>query len=172
MWILLKQETVLGSVIIIIGYINRVHFRRMPQIRWAICTSLQTDNYASSPPRFFTGRVTVCWRTNSVKALKTPVTGEYVCHCLPLVTVWCATMEHCMWCFDWRFAEHSLLAVSIQHVQWVDTDELIYCKSDDGSSTLVCAALLDWKLQLVTCRCLYGIRCSSTGCRCCFALVS
>ena len=55
-WILLKQETVSGS-----------------GIRWAICvcTSLQTDNHASTPPLSFlqTGCPS-CHPTNSLKALK------------------------------------------------------------------------------------------------------
>jgi len=36
-----------------------------------VCTSLQTDNHASTPPlSFFTGRMLFCRPTNSVKALK------------------------------------------------------------------------------------------------------
>jgi len=36
-----------------------------------VCTSLQTDNHASTPPlKFFTGRMPFCRQTNSVKALK------------------------------------------------------------------------------------------------------
>jgi len=37
------------------------------------CTSLQTDNHASTPPRFFTGWMPFCHPTNSVKALKATV---------------------------------------------------------------------------------------------------
>jgi len=37
-----------------------------------VCTLLQTDNHASTPPlSFFTGRIPSCRPTNSVKALKT-----------------------------------------------------------------------------------------------------
>jgi len=36
-----------------------------------VCTSLQTDNNTSTPPlSFFTGQMTSCRPTNSVKALK------------------------------------------------------------------------------------------------------
>ena len=55
-WILLKQETVSGS-----------------GISWAmqVCTSLQRDNHASTPPlSFFTGQMPFHCPTNSVKALK------------------------------------------------------------------------------------------------------
>ena len=56
-WILLKQETVSGS-----------------GISWAImqvCTSLQTDNRASTPPlSFLQAGCPSCRPTNSVKALK------------------------------------------------------------------------------------------------------
>jgi len=39
-----------------------------------VCTSLQTDNQASTPPlKFFTGRMPSCRPTNSVKALKAHV---------------------------------------------------------------------------------------------------
>ena len=62
-WILLKQETVSGS-----------------GICWAIlqvCTSLQTDNHASTPPlSFLQAGCPSCCPTNSVKALKAPeITG-------------------------------------------------------------------------------------------------
>ena len=55
-WILVKQETVSGS-----------------GISWAmqVCTSLQTDNNASTPPlSFLQARCPSCRPTNSVKALK------------------------------------------------------------------------------------------------------
>ena len=55
-WILLKQGTVIGS-----------------GISWAmqICTSLQTDNHASTPPlSFLQAGCPSCRPTNSVKALK------------------------------------------------------------------------------------------------------
>ena len=55
-WILLKQETVIGS-----------------GISWAmqICTSLQTDNHASTPPlSFLQAGCPSCRPTNSVKAPK------------------------------------------------------------------------------------------------------
>jgi len=35
-----------------------------------VCTSLQTDNHASTPPQVFTGRMPSCRPTNSVEALK------------------------------------------------------------------------------------------------------
>jgi len=38
-----------------------------------VCTSLQTDNHASTPPLFFTGRMPILLPTNSVKALKASV---------------------------------------------------------------------------------------------------
>jgi len=39
--------------------------------RMQVCTSLQTDNHANTPPlKFFTGRMPFCRQTNSVKALK------------------------------------------------------------------------------------------------------
>ena len=39
--------------------------------RMQVCTSLQTDNHASTPPlKFFTGRMPLLRPTNSVKALK------------------------------------------------------------------------------------------------------
>ena len=39
-----------------------------------VCTSLQTDNHASTPPlSFFTGRMPSCCPTNSVKSLKPSV---------------------------------------------------------------------------------------------------
>jgi len=42
-----------------------------------ICTSLQTDNHASTPPfSFFTGRMPSCHPTNSVKALKASKHGK------------------------------------------------------------------------------------------------
>jgi len=56
------------------------------------------------------------------------------------------------WYFVVRFPEHHhSLALSMQHLLWVSTDELVYCKSD-GSSTVVCSALLNWNQQQVTCR--------------------
>jgi len=57
MWILLKQETVSGS-----------------GISWVICkvcTSLQIDNHASTPPlSFLQAGCPSCRPTNSIKALK------------------------------------------------------------------------------------------------------
>jgi len=42
-----------------------------------VCTSLQTDNHASTPPlKFFTGRSPSFRPTNSVKALKAKTTGN------------------------------------------------------------------------------------------------
>jgi len=52
-WILLKQETMSS-----IG------------ISWAVCISLQTDNYASTPLSFLQAGCPSCCPTNSVKALK------------------------------------------------------------------------------------------------------
>ena len=40
-----------------------------------VCTSLQTDNHTSTPPlKFFAGRMPFLRPTNSVKALKAPMT--------------------------------------------------------------------------------------------------
>ena len=56
-WILLKQETVSGS---------GIHSRHMQ-----VCTSLQSDNHASTPPlSFLEAGCPSCRPTNSVKALK------------------------------------------------------------------------------------------------------
>ena len=63
-WILLKQETVSGS-----------------GITWAmqVCTSLQTDNHASTPPlSFLQAGCPSCRPTNSVKALKTPIYAQNI----------------------------------------------------------------------------------------------
>ena len=58
-WILLEQETVSGSGIIwALGHMQ-------------VCTSLQTDNHASTPPLcFLQAGCPSCRPTNSVKALK------------------------------------------------------------------------------------------------------
>jgi len=55
-WILLKQETVSGS-----GWLGHMH----------VCTSLQTDNHASTPIlSFLQAGCPSCRPTNSIKALK------------------------------------------------------------------------------------------------------
>ena len=71
-WILLKQETVSGS-----------------GISWAhmqVCTSLQADNHASTPPlSFLQAGCPSCHPTNSIKALKAdsgPLNG---CVCFDIV---------------------------------------------------------------------------------------
>jgi len=62
-WILLKQETVSGSDIMQLGHMQ-------------VCTSLQADNHASTPPlSFFQAGCPSCCPTNSVKALKAPKCG-------------------------------------------------------------------------------------------------
>ena len=63
-WILLKQETVSGSGISWqLGHMQ-------------VCTSLQTDNHASTPPlSFLQAGCPSCRPTNSVKALKAYITG-------------------------------------------------------------------------------------------------
>jgi len=61
------------------------------------------------------------------------------------------TVYVCVWCITGSFPDLSSLPLSIHHLLWVDTDELVYCQSD-GLSTRVCSALLDWNQQLVTCR--------------------
>jgi len=44
-----------------------------------VCTSLQTDNQASTPPlKFFTGGMPSCRPTNSVKALKAQALKAHV----------------------------------------------------------------------------------------------
>ena len=73
-WILLKQETVSGS-----------------GISWAICTSLQTDNHASTLPlSFLQSGCPSCHPTNSVKALKG-------CMCFDNFDIYliCVTRPHC-----------------------------------------------------------------------------
>ena len=50
-----------------------------------------------------------------------------------------------------RFPEQCSLALSVQHMLWVETNVIVYCKSD-GSSTAVCSALLDSGNEEVTCR--------------------
>ena len=63
-WILLKQETVSGS---------GIHSRHMQ-----VCTSLQTDNHASTPPlSFLQAGCPSCRPTNSVKALKAQLIKLY-----------------------------------------------------------------------------------------------
>ena len=54
-------------------------------------------------------------------------------------------------CFVGRFSEQHSLALSVQHMLWVETNVIVYCKSD-GSSTAVCSALLDSDNEEVTCR--------------------
>jgi len=57
-WILLKQETVSGNEWHQLGHMQ-------------VCTSLQIDNHASTPPlRFLQAGCSSCRPTNSVKALK------------------------------------------------------------------------------------------------------
>jgi len=66
------------------------------------------------------------------------------------------TVLYCIrWYFIIRFPEQCSLALSIQHLHYVDVDELVYCQSD-GSSTVVCSAMLHWDNSQVTCRC-FGI---------------
>jgi len=54
-------------------------------------------------------------------------------------------------CSVGRFCEQHSLALSVQHLLWVETNVIVYCKSD-GSSTAVCSALLDSDSEEVTCR--------------------
>jgi len=57
-WILLKQETLSGWQWHQLGHMQ-------------VCTSLQTDNHASTPPLgFLQAGCTSCHPTNSVKALE------------------------------------------------------------------------------------------------------
>jgi len=68
-WILLKQETVSGS-----------------GISWAImqvCTSLQTDNYASTPPlSFFTGRMPFLSPNQQRQSTEGPLDHPLKLHCI------------------------------------------------------------------------------------------
>ena len=81
-WLLLNQETVSGS-----------------DISWAVCTLLQTDNHASTPPattQFFTGRMpflppnqqhhsTEC---NALKALKFNATVKLHTKSVSMIWYW------------------------------------------------------------------------------------
>ena len=103
MWILLKQETVSGRQWHPLGHMQ-------------VCTSLQTDNHASTPPlSFLQAGCPSCRPTNSVRALKAYETQQktqpYAIHCsMDCRTLYCTSWSlHRMPLHDWLLARNAVI---------------------------------------------------------------
>jgi len=102
-WILLKQQTVSG---------RQWH----PLGDMQVCTSLQTDNHASTPPlSFLQAGCPSCRPTNSVRALMAYETQQktqpYAIHCsMDCRTLYCTSWSlHSMPLHDWSLARNAVI---------------------------------------------------------------